>query len=99
MGWCPWADDASRILPTKGVAMAMTKATGPVRAWFDMGTTVESCATCARSCKSGATCHRYVEQSSSDPLLFARMDGDAEAALMASIAEWEQNWADAEHRP
>jgi len=81
--------------------MAMTKATGPVKAWFPMPKTVESCTTCMRSCKreDNAPCHKWREQSSSDPLLFARMERDAEAALMAYVQEWEQDWADAEYRP
>jgi hypothetical protein len=81
--------------------MAMTKATGPVRAYFNVGTTVESCATCARSCKreDNAPCYEWVEPTSSDPLLFHRMERESEAALMAYIQEWDRNWADAEHRP
>jgi hypothetical protein len=83
--------------------MAMTKATGPVRAYFNMGTTVESCATCRRSCKreDGVSCYyNYTpDRSSSDPLWFARAERDAEAAFEAYIDQWEQDWADAEYRP
>ena len=75
----------------------LAKATGPVRGYLTR--TVERCTTCKRSCKSDSPCHRWVPPTSSDPLLFLRMEQAAEAATEAYVAAWEQDYADAEHRP